>query len=695
MTRIRAKNNKILATLAAIFLFIFALFTPIQAIAQAEDTATVQNMDTTKVDADLSDLSSARMAGITAKNSVQLVRFQEYCYSEEYPIYDGYYGLYLYVYTPDGDKKPLATEYNQNKVNMAIADIGTSAPDYENMPLKYLGSSEIYKNKLHKFKVLFTEEEKVAFLSEVKKYAKKNDGVRRYDVVSFQLTHKDGTKTDTSNLNATDSLTTNDRQFSQTLYFSGFGIGMSEATSGENATSTLTCKYDELETIELEIKHANYRTGDYSNYVCDELQTAYFSVPNNYFQNYGGLQKIEAEWYEYKTKPIFVTSDSKAYAALYDYIGRNIGDGNEDLPWRVLFEEKRYTVKDFYFDENGKIQYPLSPFTMFGKVYNLGMGNSSAKDGFLYDEIYRWDMWNNSFAESEMFWLFERANVKSADDYAVSVEEVIEYMMWYSNIFHPNDEKLKGKYAKSLFASKIDADRIKYLNDPSSARGYIKQTIDAENDTQDLMFQVDKSWWDEFWYGASYEEKNFDPIVVLDATDNIGAMNTTTFAEKYLIDPAYAQSCYNYCQQEIAKGNKAVLFRFAVTDYYASTARFDYAEEKDGDSDATVSEQDGYVAQMTTFLDFDVIHLGFRNAEELDTIIGVVSDPLDIINGLTPPPDAVVEKKEFNWLAFIAMILLLILLWPILSPVFKFVLEIVVTVISIPFKLIGSLFRRK
>ena len=97
----KAKHNRILAVLAAVFLAVFALFAPVQVVAQAEDTAGVQSLDDTKVDADLSSvINSAKMQAIRLKNSVQVVSFQEYCYSEEYPIYEEDYGLYVEIYTP-------------------------------------------------------------------------------------------------------------------------------------------------------------------------------------------------------------------------------------------------------------------------------------------------------------------------------------------------------------------------------------------------------------------------------------------------------------------------------------------------------------------------------------------------------------------------------------------------------------------
>ena len=606
----RAKNNRILAILATVFLAVFALFSPIQAIARAEDAASVQNLDNTKVDADIKDITAAQMAVIQARNSVQLIRFQEYCYSEDYPIYEAYYGLYVYVYTPEGN---LATEYNQNKVNMAVADIGTSTPDYENVPLQYLGASEVYKDKIHKFKVLFTAKEKNAFLEEVRKYANAHEGVRRYDVVSFQLVHKDGTTSDTSDL------TINDRLFSKTLYFSGYGTGMSEETSGEGASSTLACRYDELETLEIDVKHTNYRAlntlGDSGT--CDSLDTVYFNIPERYFTDYGRLQKIEAEWYEYKTKPIFVTSDEGAYNALKSYIGKNIGERNESLPWRVLWEEgvedEIFCFKKAY---NALKGFPLTILETMGGVQ------------YAYADDYQY--------YSSAHWLFFRQGVKSNADYKVSAEEVLEWAQSYAKTYGTSGY-INGKYAQELFEDSIDTDRVQYLQNPSAKRGYMKVTVDADaaEDKVNLLDKQEQSFWDKFWKGTKKPYTNtYDPIVVITEVD-IDGLDSESFANKYLISKTDASIVFNACKEAIKNGNRFVLFRFALTDYYASSARFDYR----GEDDKEVSDRDGYVAQETVFMDFDVISLSFRSADgQTDTVIGVCADPIDIFNGLDPTP---------------------------------------------------------
>ena len=44
-------------------------------------------------------------------------------------------------------------------------------------------------------------------------------------------------------------------------------------------------------------------------------------MPQRFFDTYGKLQRIKAEWYEYKTTDIVVTSNQAFYDKAYPYLG--------------------------------------------------------------------------------------------------------------------------------------------------------------------------------------------------------------------------------------------------------------------------------------------------------------------------------------------------------------------------------------
>ena len=103
------------------------------------------------------------------------------------------------------------------------------------------------------------------------------------------------------------------------------------------------------------------------------------------------------------------------------------------------------------------------------------------------------------------------------------------------------------------------------------------------------------------------------------------------------------------------------------------------------------------------FLDFDVLSLGFKDAEGYnEVVIGVVAEPIDIINGLTPPEDPYGEFFQMIMivLGIILIFVVIIFLWPIVSPFFRLVIsgalnamKIVVKILLIPLRIITKPFR--
>lgn len=555
-------------------------------IPVSANSASVKDYSATDILDDLSDVPVANYPK-DVNGKPEVIRFQEYCYSEKV-FFDEYYGLFLYIYNPT--EKALQTNGN-NVVNMAVEYDADGEPvSYENVKLEYCDKTE--NNRFYKFKL----SNSAAFLGIARSYAAAHDGDRRYDIVGIQLTHMD----------------TVDRTYAKTYTFSGYAAGCGTTTTSE---STLTCTVEGLKTIDLTVNHTYYRTYDYyipegsitlERNTCDTLNTVYFGVDNEDFTNYGVLQQIKAEWDEYKTKPIFVTSDSDAYNKLTPYIGANIEElVDADIGYSVYWERgTNYDGVPVYF-----------------RHYNAGIG--------LFETYGDGDNCIN--------WLLKR-NATSRDDYVLTSEDLEFYMTTYTSRFY-TEERAGGTYAMSLFEDSIDSDRISLLDNPEDKRGHIVLPVNAE-DTRGLLYQKEFSWWDEFLGGTGYEEKDVDPIVVLD--DSMRAMSIDVFASTYLINDNDKQTVYKACLEMLNNGQKPVLFRFAVTDYYASTAYFD------AHSNIFFTNADGYVAQETMFFNFDIISLTFRNAAGKDTVLGVVTDPLDIIPDIEPAPDTPVSSPLLN-----------------------------------------------
>lgn len=665
----KSKNikNKIIPLIAALFLSVFTLFSclfPVRANnARAEGSRTFGYMTTT-IEEDLKELDvETYLYPQNAFGTHEVIRLVEFCYSDN-SEWNQYYDLYFYVYNPIAKK----LSHEGNVVNMAVAYDEEGKPSsYENVPLTYCDATD--DCRFYKFKLSAPQR----FFSLEQGY-EKSFKVRRYDIAGMKLELYIGA-------------TVNDASQGFTYYYAGYGKGLG---AGAENKSTLTCQKIDLETITLDVGHTNYRTEIFGeDNICESVDTVYFSVDESYFQDYGGLQKIKAEWYEYKTSPIFVTSDADAYNALSEYVGKDIGEQYDALDWRILWDIAEYsrnatgqTGADVYYrDING--------------VFNKRNEFPVEIPGRL-----------NTYKEecnivTQLDWLFFAKNVNSRKDYIIDIETLNSWMESYAKEY-TSSGLILDRYANELFAESIDEARQKYLKDyeNGATSGYVLQEIDA-NEKESLTSIKDLSFWDKFLGESWKQEIEYNPIVVIGKED-IAGLNSSTFADKYMINENDRIEIFDKCKMAVNEGKRFVLFRFAKTDYYASTARFDKISAF-GESGYYISNNDGYVAQQTVFLDFDVISLTFRNEHDVDTVIGVAANPIDIINAVTPPSDL---NPPFNILAdwnpfdgiskeeviglIIAAVLIIVILTFVLFVAAPEVFEMIIHAIGKFFRWIGS-----
>ena len=629
------KIKKIFFMIATIMLSFFCVFDRSILVAFADnDSSGIYDFNETSI---MDDLANINLEGFDVNKAgvPQVIYFQEYCYSEKY-VFSDYYGLYLYVYNPKA--KPIDLD-GDNTVKMATSyNADGEVSNYEELRLKHCDNTTNYL--FYKFEIDAAEKILPIEKSYMEKYQK-----RRYDIAGIEYKLKGAAME-------------KDYGHSTTYHFTGYAAGCAPDASFADKTSTLACTSEGMDTIDFNVNHANYRfpykeqIGN-STYLYDEVNTAYFSVDEKYFSDYGGLQKIKAEWYEYKTNPIFVTCDDSAFEALSPYIGVEIGERLDALPWRVLWEETVANTSEL-------------SLIYFLKAYNPGLDNDYNE----YDNIaFTQYLWRNADPLARMDWLFykNKDEISKVEDYKVSADDVEDWMESYTSK-HPDQVKVAGLYAQNLFAKSIDVDRISLLDNPKDLSGHILQEISADKKYKDIIYSSDdRSWWDKLWGKDCYEKMDLDPIIVLTSKDMEG-LTEDTFAEKYLISEQYQKDVFDYCHTAISEGKRPVLFRFAVTDYYTSEAYFDY------DDNSRMSGVDGYVAQMSMFLKFDVISLTFRNAEQEETVIAVVSNPINIINGVDPAPNQTLPIEEWDWgglfdsilygvLGVLGAIVAIVLLW--------------------------------
>lgn len=642
MKRIRKYIHKYIKQIGAIFCAVLLLFamcftqTVTSTYTVSAYSEQTNAYDKTSVIDDLGETVVAEYALLaeTSGGSPQVHTFVEYCFSDSESLRNEFYALYVYVFNPT--REDISERAGTNRINMAVEyDSKGNPTKYDNLRLKFCGkTSGKYDRYFYKYRIMGVE----SVLNNAVEYQAKN-GKRRYDLADIDLFTSAGTAID-------------DDGISLTYYVTGYGQGLG---AGAEKGSTLTLERKQLETVNLEVKHATYRTGIYVDYVCDEINTVYFEVDKRFFDDYGNLQKIKADWYEYKTKLAYVTSDADAYDGLYAYVGKEIaGEYDENIPYSVLWEQEIASAGE----ESHFVYY---------EGYNFD------DEEFRHDNIIVSSQELIDNPEKKIDLLFLKEGATTSEEYNVSREDVITWFEDYTERF-PTQEKVLNRYASGLFADSIDEDRLSLLENQDETCGYITQEIDV-GDERNLLVPASQSWWDLFWNGIQYDEKAYSPIVVLKPGD-LDDLTERTFGEEYLIGESDRAQVYNDVKVMLDNGKYVVLFRFAQTDYYASQAQFtpfrDYGVGLPGIN--------GYVAQETVFLDFDIISLTFRK-DAKDTVIGVASTPIDIINGFDAPPNMNADEGclagcESIWDGLISFIILLAVIW-IISLIVRLIRHIV------------------
>lgn len=668
MSYVGIKQKIILCIMAFIMVFCTIISVVQPTIAMAAENE--KNFDNTNV---LDDLKSSTTNGkpfditqypFDEDKDAQVISFVEYCYSYKANLRDNY-GLYIYVYNPKGLN--LSTNSKSNKIQMATAYNSDGKPsDYNKFSLEFCSKVEDgdYKNLFYKFKVVDRKVNGKTIAERV------NSNARRYDISGIEL------MTYGSN-NSTEYYV------GGTYIFTGYAEGYGSDT---NAKNTLNCSIEKLETVELSVKHTFYRseTSSLGSGHQNQLDTVYFSVPKRFIEEYGRLQRIKAEWYEYKTKEILVTSNSDLYNKASPYIGVNLGPKNK-------YGQQEYN-KDIY--------------------YSLGINAGDAGGGMNMAK-WGWNLGEGFFHIpcETLYYMFLVDNIGEYDPYASVVDmggvqsnDLYEYIKNYNKTFNNGTLPIKdGSISADLFASDIDDSRKIDNESGKIQQGYSYYDFDADVDLQVLKSwsETDPSFWENwinfglgsaFIGGPSEESKTIAPIQILKASDVQGT--DREIASKLLINYADVASLKEEYRNAVTVSSKddeekvVVLFRFATSDYYSEAV--DIMELGKGflGSDKYTKDQ-AYIAQESVFFDFDIIQLTF-NKDEVYTVIPVVSSPIDIVNDITPP---VHVDDGLDWLKILLAVILLILLIVLLAPILPYIIKAIVWVVSLPFKAISAIIK--
>lgn len=563
--------------------------------------------------------------------SPQIFNVVEFAYSYRANMQNDY-ALYIYFYNPQA--LDIDAMSNQNKIVMAVdydkypVTQDSSPTSYETFDLAFCSrSTGDYENLFYKFRVVDHESADGKTVLE-----RVNSVGRRYDIseVLIKTAGED---------NATAY------GVGGSYYFTGYAAGYG---SDVNAESTLQCDVLDLETVELKVNSTFFRTQSSSLGAGhqNQLNTVYFGVPNELLEKYGKLQKVKAEWYEYKTKPIYIVNHFDAYEKLKNVIGK---------PLQQDFDENLYYGLGFGRTESGSSTFINVSYQNAFNVYEYS-GMFSA-----VSVINRFNLINYLFKTE-----------KDGDDlseFILDGEILKQYIKDYGS----------GTAQLPIKDGTISADLFENYVDEGRTRGLNVKEIDANDKFDMLSYDDTHTFWEKlFEYGFYAPDMTDDtykavaPIYAV-TTDDL-KNNDEELSKALLIDENDAAEFKTYVAAATLKGETTYLFRFGQTDYFSE---YGVVTKKDNDFAKSAIR-----AQETVFYNFTILSLTFSK-DGVYKIIPAVSSPIDIINDITPPVENSGCNGCDNFLNFLKNLLNKIGAWGVL--IISIIIGLVLLIIEFKF----------
>ena len=568
-----------------------------------------------------------------AYKETQMISFVEYCYSFYQNMQDNY-GLYVYVYNPKGLKFAVNSPLNQ--IQMAY---GLEAnQSYVKYSLQFLNCSTEtnYEGLFYKFKVVLTGAQKQELLRSL------NSSDRVYRVSGIELMEQ-------GKLNATEY------SISTIYRFSGYAAGYgSDPTAG----NTLKCNSEQGEVLTLSVHPTVYRpdgTNGKNEYTQDSLHSVYFAIPNDIINRYGAMTAVHARWLDAYLATQLVTGNKDAYNAILPLLGKKIEDE----------ETFKYMYLGAYaWMRNGEA----------GSLYRCGYSYYNSEPLAKNDEVLTgWKYGKNIETLYSMY--FAGDETDSADHYTVSSEDILADLKASKNKY--GGYLINGKYSDKMFES--------------VAEEWTDVTIRADETFSLTDEIIDRNWWEKFWgLSGDVTTNTFDGISAIQKVTESDMEGTAQEISRRLYIDRADYNDFNDFYQSNKSFCSVYLFRYQVSDYIAQEATL--LKENTGVFGNTFKDVDtnAYFFQQTVNLDFDIIDVTFSNGS-FETVIPVVSNPIDVVPDATPPVYTQSDKK-LNWWLIIAALILIIVLIVSLPNWLPLLIKGIVWLITLPFKLIGKLF---
>ena len=367
-----------------------------------------------------------------------------------------------------------------------------------------------------------------------------------------------------------------DHKVGRTFYYEGYAEGM----SGESAlASTLTVNNEK--TVELEVHQTFFRPDginkDNKNRQ-DVLASVFFSIPDKYIEEYGELYAVHAEFLKALLSLVIVTNKQSFIETMKSLQFQD----QSGMEYACIGNgQGYYSVEGFF---GGVEFYSDVIFDPGGNVDATLNGN---------DGLGRIDQINMVFDSGST----------APYDYTVTSEELQKYLEE-----NAKNKDILGRYDSRYFSS-VDKEKTE-----------VRLTADDDFNLTSITFN-------KFWLFVWGTETEY----TMPAIQRVEKAESPEQVERdYYID----QGDYDELKTVYNQPNSTTyVFHFWKSSDFVETGML---LRRGVNYPANLGDM--YFAQQNIYLDFDVIDVSMNDGEKI-TVLGVVSDPIDVIPDLPTPPD--------------------------------------------------------
>lgn len=552
----------------------------------------------------MDDLLSAEIDGVPFSLSnyqprtgapIEMIHFVEFGFSF-HPEHRQDFGLFVYIFNPG--RLDVAPNSASNQIQMSIRNDANGLPIFEKFRLQHLSTSTgDVAGLFSKFQIIFTTTQHNVL------FANLNTHARRYDISGIEFIIRPG-------------FGIRDFNVGRIFTVSGFATGFGPMPG---AASTLITEVIGRRTLELDVDHTWWRSNTSTQGIGHhhQINSVWFSVPNYILEMFGRLQRIRAEWWEYQTSPVIVTSRRSMYNNFSRIIGESV-NARQSLNYGLYMNYQGYrTMNHVIYWTACWVFNNIAPHRM----------RPTAQAPIFADRLHY------------LFFVEEIQRFAGGRPIGgVSSEQLLNWILNYDASFVNGNISVNNRQISAdLFTNTI----CQFGLAAGRQRGYNNVEINY-GETVDLFFYEDvrlNSSWARFWGAPRYQFINqlgreISPIHTVTPQDLMGT--TAQISDRLMVNYGHVQSLRTFYNQANTRDETTFLFRFAHTDYFAEWVRLMEPRWSGWTGLPVGHSEQAYFAQTTMFFDFDIISLTF-NGEFGYYIIPVVSDPQDIIPDIVPP----------------------------------------------------------